>query len=71
MNSILSFPTDLLFGQMAYADGMPQSSDSASSTTENQQPRARFNLPSQFPAHSTRSLPARTVLLNAKDGQSP
>ncbi len=52
MNSILSFPTDLLFGQMAYADGMPQSSDSASSTTENQQPRARFNLPSQFPAHS-------------------
>jgi hypothetical protein len=33
VSSILSFLTDLLFGSMAYADELPQSSDSASSSS--------------------------------------
>ncbi len=44
MNSILSFPADLLFGQMVYADGLPQSNDSASSNSPTIHPEGIFNV---------------------------
>ena len=44
INSILSFPGELLFGQMAYADEMPQSSDDASSSNRIPQPEGTWSI---------------------------
>ncbi len=44
LSSILSFPTDLLFGPMAYADGVPQSSNDSFASSALTRPEGIFNI---------------------------
>lgn len=44
INSFLNLPIDLLFGQIAYADELPQSNDSSSSSSATTQSNGLFNI---------------------------